>query len=46
MTLIRRKKVIAYTRYNQNFFEIDLIKLRKAMAIRYERPIHYVNKNK
>lgn len=46
MTLIRRRKIVAYAKRGRNFFILDLIKSGKAMAMGCGRLIHIINKNK
>lgn len=46
MILIKKKKVVTYTRQNRNFFILDFIKLKKFIIVNYRKPIYIINKNK
>lgn len=43
---MKRKKVMAYAKHNQNFFILNFIKLGKTMAVSYKKLKHIISKNK
>lgn len=46
MTLIKKIKVMIYTKLDPNLFVLDFIKPRKAMVIDYGRSKQIISKNK
>lgn len=44
--LIKKKKIVAYAKQDQNLFVLEFIKLDKAMTIGCKRSIYIINKNK
>lgn len=46
MTLMKRKKIVAYVKEDQNFFIFDFVNLEKSMDVGCKRSRYIVNKNK
>lgn len=43
---MRKKKIMVYTKYNQNLFIVKRIQLGKGMAINYRKARYIIGKNK
>lgn len=46
MIIIKRRKVIAYTKYSRNLLVFDPIKLEKAIIIGHKKSIYIISKYK
>lgn len=44
--LIKRKKIITYTKQDQNLFMLNFIKPNKPIAIDHKKSIYIISKNK